>query len=326
MHVPDHVMDPGTSIATAVAAGAALTYAVRRAREEATRDRVALTAVASGFVFAAQMVNYPVAAGTSGHLVGAALAAALVGPWLGALAVTAVLVVQAVLFADGGITALGVNTLLMAAVGTLVGWSVQRLVARLATRVPDVGRVALAAAGGALASVPAAALAFVALHAAGGTADVGLGAVTAAMLPVHAVIGLGEAAITGVVVAAVAALAPGLGALDARERTPVALRRGALALGAASVVTAGGLSALAVGTPDGLEWAAQRVGFDHTFGAALVETPLADYGALTGVPGGLAGLAGVVAVAGLVALSLRRATRAGLPGRRIEVGVEGRQA
>lgn len=74
MHVPDHVMDPGTSLATAVVAGAALTYAVRRARAEATRERVALTAVASGFVFAAQMVNYPVAPGTSGHLVGAALA------------------------------------------------------------------------------------------------------------------------------------------------------------------------------------------------------------------------------------------------------------
>lgn len=305
MHVPDHVMDPGTSIATAVVAGAALTHAARRVRAEASREQVAMTAVASGFVFAAQMVNYPVAAGTSGHLIGAALAAALVGPWLGALAVSAVLVVQAMLFADGGITALGVNALLMAGVGTLVGCSVQRLVAGLAARVPDVGRVALAAAGGALASVPAAALAFVGLHAVGGTADVGIGAVTAAMLPVHAAIGLGEALVTGVVVAAVAALAPGLVALDTRPRTPAALRRGALTLGLASVVTAGGLSALAVGTPDGLEWAAQRVGFDDTFGAALVETPLADYGATTGVPGGAAGLAGVVAVAGLVALALR---------------------
>ncbi len=310
MHVPDHVIDPGTSLATAALAGAALTYAVRRARTQITRGQVATTAVASGFVFAAQMVNYPVAPGTSGHLIGAALAAALVGPWLGALAVTAVLVVQAVLFADGGITALGVNALLMAGVGTLVGWSVQRLVARFAARVPDVARVALAAAGGALVSVPAAALAFVALYAVGGTADVGLGAVMGAMLPVHAVIGLGEALITGVVVAAVAALAPGLVALDARERTPVAFRRGALALGVATVVTAGALSALAVGTPDGLEWAAQRVGFDHTFGAALVETPLADYGTTAGVPGGLAGLAGVVAVAGLVPLSLRRGSLA----------------
>jgi len=310
MHVPDHVIDPATSIATAVVAGAALTHAVRRVRADATREQVALTAVASGFVLAAQMVNYPVAPGTSGHLVGAALAAALVGPWLGALAVTAVLLVQAVLFADGGITALGVNTLLMAGVGTLVGWSVQRLVARAAARVPDTGRVALAAAAGALASVPAAALAFVALYALGGTADLGLGAVTAAMLGVHAAIGLGEALVTGAVVAAVAALAPGLTALDTRARTRTAVRRGVLALGAASVVTAGGLSALAVGTPDGFEWAAQRVGFDHTFGAALVESPLAGYGAVTGVPGGLAGLAGVVAVAGLVALGLRRASTA----------------
>lgn len=310
MHVPDHVIDPATSIATAVAAGAVLTLAVRHARAEATRERLVLTAAASGFVFAAQMVNYPVAAGTSGHLIGAALAAALVGPWLGFLAVTAVLVVQAVLFADGGITALGVNVLLMAGVGTLVGWSGARLVERVAARVRPGGRAVLAASGGALLSVPAAALAFVVLFALGGPAGVGIGDVAAAMVPVHGVIGAGEALVTGAVLALVAALAPGLAALDRREPASGAARRGTLALGGAALVTAGGLSALAVGTPDGLEWAAQRVGFDHTFGAALFETPFADYGQVASVPGGVAGVVGVVAVVALVgalALTVRRA-------------------
>ncbi|MBT0993118.1 PDGLE domain-containing protein [Cellulomonas sp. DKR-3] len=309
MHVPDHVIDPGTSIATAVVAGAVLTQAVRHARAEATRERLVLAAATSGFVFAAQMVNYPVASGTSGHLIGAALAAALVGPWLGFLAVTAVLAVQAVLFADGGITALGVNVLLMAGVGTLVGWGGARLVERLAHRVPPGARAALAAAGGALLSVPAAALAFVVLYAIGGTAGVGIGELAGAMVPVHGVIGLGEALVTGAVVALVAALAPGLAVLDRREAGGAAARSGTLALGVAAVVTAGGLSALAVGTPDGLEWAAQRVGFDHTFGAALLETPFADYGQVASIPGGVAGLVGVaavVALVGVLALTSRR--------------------
>ena len=196
MHVPDHVMDPGTSIATAVVAGAALTHAVRRVRAEANREQVAMTAVASGFVFAAQMVNYPVAAGTSGHLIGAALAAALVGPWLGALAVTAVLVVQAVLFADGGITALGANVLNMGVVGALL---VGGLIT-LAKAVAPKAMLAISAVGAWLAVMAGAAATAFELALSG---TVPLGTVLPAMLGTHALIGVGEAVITLAAVSAV---------------------------------------------------------------------------------------------------------------------------
>lgn len=151
------------------------------------------------------MLNYPVASGTSGHLMGGALAAALVGPWLGMLSVTVVLLVQSLAFADGGITALGTIVLLMAVIGTLVGWAVTRGSLALLR-----GRAApLAAGAGALASVPVSAAVFVGLFAAGGTVSVPVGELASQMLGVHLLIGAGEALITAGVVALVLAVAPG---------------------------------------------------------------------------------------------------------------------
>ena len=157
------------------------------------------------------MINFPMGAGTSGHLLGGALAAVLVGPWTGALCISVVLAVQALLMADGGITALGTNIVLMALVGCFVGYAASRAVLlglprRLRTR----AAVAPAAAVGALLSVPVAALVFTGLFAVGGTADVDLGSVLTAMLGWHAVIGIGEAVVTGLVVGAVVASRPDL--------------------------------------------------------------------------------------------------------------------
>ncbi|MGO1295569.1 MAG: energy-coupling factor ABC transporter permease, partial [Cellulosimicrobium funkei] len=218
MHVPDHFLDDPTSATTAVVSLAAVGYAAYRAREDLTPRRVALTAATTGFVFAVQMLNYPVAAGTSGHLMGGALAAALVGPWLGVLSVTAVLLVQALVFADGGLTALGTNVLLMAVVGTLVGWAVTRGVLR-ATR----GRGAAAAAGaGALVSVPVSAAVFAGLFAVGGTVPVPVGELVGQMLGVHLLVGLGEALITAGVVGLVLAVAPGAAAVEGRRAPALA--------------------------------------------------------------------------------------------------------
>jgi len=246
MHVPDHFLTDPTSATTAVVAGAAVVAAaVRARRDRATAPHPALLAAGTAAVFGLQMLNYPVGAGTSGHLMGGALAAALLGPAWGVLAVTLVLVVQAVAFADGGLTALGTNTLLMAVVGTLVGWAVARGVVATARRAgvvhraldghtaldgpraadgrrtldgPDVRVLgpAAAAAGGAAGVVAAAAL-FVGLYAVGGTVGVPLGALAAQMLGVHALIGIGEAVLTGAVVAVVVALRPDALALTARD-------------------------------------------------------------------------------------------------------------
>ncbi len=317
MHVPDHFLDDPTSATTAVVSLAAVGYAAYRAREDLTPRRVALTAATTGFVFAVQMLNYPVAAGTSGHLMGGALAAALVGPWLGVLSVTAVLLVQALVFADGGLTALGTNVLLMAVVGTLVGWAVTRGVLR-ATR----GRGAAAAAGtGALVSVPVSAAVFAGLFAVGGTVPVPVGELVGQMLGVHLLVGLGEALITAGVVGLVLAVAPGVAAVEARRApalspsAPVAaVRRAVLALGTGALLAAVVVSSFAAATPDGLEATAESVGFadaarDHAFAGA----PLADYGEVGGIFVGVAGLVGLALVValtvGVLGAGLRAAGR-----------------
>ncbi len=324
MHVPDHFLTDPVSATTGAVAGAAVVAAVVRARRAPGAPHPALLGATTAAVFGLQMLNYPVGTGTSGHLMGGALAAALLGPAWGLLAVTLVLVVQAGVFADGGLTALGTNTLLMAVVGTLVGWAVARSVVAVARRraagTTDGGDVRLvapvaAAAGGAVGVVAAAAL-FVALFAVGGTVDVPLGTLTAQMLGVHALIGLGEAVITGAVVAVVVALRPGVLAVTAPDGMP--RREGGLvpagALAGLAAVAAVVLSSFAAATPDGLEATAESVGFagaarDHAF-AGL---PLADYGEVGGVFVGAAGAVGAVTCAALavvlvVAVARRRAS------------------
>ena len=208
MHVPDGFLDAPTSIAAGVVAAGAVGIALRKARTELDDRTAPMAGLVATFVFSAQMVNFPVGLGTSGHLLGGALAAVLVGPWTGILAVSVVLIVQALLLADGGITALGTNISLMAVVGVVVGWLVFRGFQRLLPK--RLGLVPVLAAAGALASVPVAALLFVALYAVGGTAPVPLDGLAVAMLGWHTLIGIGEAAITGLVVASVIALRPDL--------------------------------------------------------------------------------------------------------------------
>lgn len=208
MHVPDGFLDIGMSIATAVVAAGGVGLALRRARAELDERTAPLAGVVAAFVFATQMVNFPVGAGTSGHLLGGALAAALVGPWTGVLVITVVLFVQALLFADGGLTALGTNITLMGLVGVGVGWLV--IVAVRAVLPKRLASVPIAAALGALISVPAAAVVFTILFAIGGVAEVPIGTVLVAMIGWHSVIGIGEAVITGLVVSAVVATRPDL--------------------------------------------------------------------------------------------------------------------
>jgi len=208
MHVPDGFLDAPTSIATGVAAAGALGLALRKARTELDDRTAPMAGLVATFVFAAQMVNFPVGLGTSGHLLGGALAAVLVGPWTGLLAVSVVLVVQALLLADGGITALGTNITLLAVAGVVVGWLVFRGLQRVLPK--RIGLVPVLAAIGAFVSVPTAALVFVGLYAVGGTAPVPLGGLTVAMLGWHTLIGIGEAVITGLVVASVIAVRPDL--------------------------------------------------------------------------------------------------------------------
>ncbi|MCD4534007.1 energy-coupling factor ABC transporter permease [Nocardioides sp. cx-169] len=219
MHVPDGFLDAPTSVVTGVIAAGGVAVALRKARGELDDRTAPMAGLVAAFIFAGQMINFPVGAGTSGHLLGGALAAVLVGPWTGALCLSVVLLVQALFMADGGVTALGTNITLMGLVGCFVGYAVFRLVAAVLPR--RTASVAPAAAIGALVSVPAAAAVFTLLFVIGGTAPVDTGAVLAAMLGWHTVIGVGEALVTGLVVASVVAARPDL-VHGARHLVPVA--------------------------------------------------------------------------------------------------------
>jgi cobalt/nickel transport system permease protein len=208
VHVPDGFLDAPTSVATGVLAAGTVAVCLRKARAELDERTAPLAGLTAAFVFAVQMMNFPVGAGTSGHLIGGALTAVLVGPWTAVLCMTVVLLVQALLFADGGLTALGTNVTLMGLVAVAVGYGLYRAVVAV---LPKTRTGVLVGAGvGAFASVPAAALVFVLLFAIGGVADIPVGTVAATMGGIHVLIGLGEAAISVVVLGAVLAARPDL--------------------------------------------------------------------------------------------------------------------
>ncbi|MFJ1568057.1 energy-coupling factor ABC transporter permease [Streptomyces erythrochromogenes] len=318
MHVPDGFINAPVSVAAGVAAAAAVAVSLRGARRELDERTAPLAGLVAAFIFAVQMLNFPVAAGTSGHLLGGALAAILVGPYTGVLCVSVVLLMQGILFADGGLTALGVNITVMGVVTVVTA----HLLFRGLLRVLPPTRRSVTAAGfvAALLSVPAAAAAFTAVYAVGGTTDVPLGKVLAAMVGVHVLIGIGEALITAATVGAVIAVRPDLVHGACGLATPLKLRvDGALvdapaapvpaAAGGSTkkvwvtglvtaLVLAGFVSFYASANPDGLEKVAADKGIDEKVEEhAAAGSPLADYGVKdvddARLSGGLAGVIGV---------------------------------
>jgi cobalt/nickel transport system permease protein len=217
LHIPDGFLSNEVALLAAIPAVAAVAYALRRASTTLDERRVPLLGVTAAFVFAVQMLNFPVAGGTSGHLLGAALAAILLGPWLACLVMTVVLTAQAFVFADGGITTLGANVLCMGVLGALL---VGGLMLASRKALPKTGGVFLAiVAAGSWLAVMVGALAASLLLAFSGT--VPLDTVLPAMLAVHALIGIGEAAITVTAVAAVLATRPDL--IAVRDLRPAEL-------------------------------------------------------------------------------------------------------
>ncbi|MFF3775426.1 energy-coupling factor ABC transporter permease [Streptomyces sp. NPDC002232] len=321
MHVPDGFINAPVSAAAGVVAAGAVAVGLRGARRELDERTAPLAGLVAAFIFAVQMLNFPVAAGTSGHLLGGALAAILVGPWTGILCIAVVLLMQGILFADGGLTALGVNITVMGVVTVVVAYAIFR---GLVLVLPRTRRsVTVASFAAALVSVPAAATAFTLIYAIGGTTDVPVSKVLTAMVGVHVLIGIGEAVITMLTVGAVIAVRPDL-VHGARGLTaPLKLRvDGALVdaapapapapapaagvspkkLWAGGLVTAlllaGFVSFYASASPDGLEKVAADKGIDAKVeDHAAADSPLADYG-VKGIEaprlsGGLAGVIGV---------------------------------
>ncbi len=208
MHVPDGFIDVPVSLGAAAVAAAGIAVSLRGARRELDDRAAPMAGLVAAFVFAAQMINFPIAAGTSGHLLGGVLAAVLVGPYTGALCIAVVLLVQGLFFADGGLTAIGVNVTNMSIIGLGVGYLTYLLLVRLLPKT----RFGLLTAGavGAFVSVPAAAAGFTAFYAIGGTSDIPVSTVVTAMVGVHLLIGLGEALITAATIGSVLAVRPDL--------------------------------------------------------------------------------------------------------------------
>jgi cobalamin biosynthesis protein CbiM len=177
--------------------------AVKGARKQLSEQSAPLAGLTAVFIFAVQMLNFPVAAGTSGHLIGAALAMVLVGPYAATLALVVVLIIQAFLFADGGLTALGLSVFNMAVLSVWVSFGTFVILKKILPKTKTF--LVFATFVSALISVPAAALGFVAQYALGANATFSVGTVLNAMVGTHIIIGIGEAVITALTVSAVLA-------------------------------------------------------------------------------------------------------------------------
>ena len=203
MHIPDGFIDIKTSAAFSAAAAIAVGGAVKGARNQLSEQSAPLAGLTAVFIFAVQMLNFPVAAGTSGHLLGAALAMVLVGPYAATLALSVVLIIQAFLFADGGLTALGLNIFNMGVVGVWASFGIFLILKKLLPKTKS--SIVAASFIAALLSVPAAAAGFVVQYAIGANATFSVSAVLGAMIGTHIFIGIGEAIITALTVSAVLA-------------------------------------------------------------------------------------------------------------------------
>jgi cobalt/nickel transport system permease protein len=208
----DGILSAQASVLFGGIAAAGVLFAASRARAELDERTVPLAGLVAAFIFAVQMVNFPVLPGVSGHLLGGALAAILVGPYTGVLCIAIVLIVQSLLFADGGISALGANITNMALIGVATGYATARVAARLlrASGPLSLRRLGVVAFVAGLLATVCAAMGFVVEYAIGGTAPASLPTVAAYMFGTHLLIGVGEGLITAVTVTAVSRARPDL--------------------------------------------------------------------------------------------------------------------
>ncbi len=307
LHIPDGFLNLPISLACWAIAIAIIALAARRAQRDLDERQAPLLGIMAAFIFAAQMINFPVAGGTSGHLLGGVLAAVTLGPWGGILVMTAVIAIQALLFQDGGLLVMGANILNMGVITALIGYGLYRSV------ITQSQPVRLAVIGvAAWLSVMGAALATSLQLWLSGT--IPLDIVIPAMMGVHALIGIGEALITVAAVAFIMRTRPEVMETGTRPGAG----RGWIIGGAIAALIVVVLSPLASADPDGLERVAEDMGFiergqsapyeiipDYTV-PFLGETPLSTI---------VAGLIGVLVVAVVIVLVARA-----LGSRRAEAG------
>jgi cobalt/nickel transport system permease protein len=298
MHIPDGFLDAKTAVATAVFSVTGLGTALRHAKLHLQSREIPLIGLTAAFIFVAQMLNFPVAGGTSGHLIGATLAMVLLGPSVAIIAMSSVLIIQAAIFADGGLLALGANIFNMAIVAPVSGYVVYKTM-----------RVLLRDTRGQLISASVASwctTVIASVFCAGELAWSGTAAwniVFPAMVGIHAVIGIGEGLITMLVLSAIAKTRPELLTVasiqtNRNENKPTLMYGAVIVIGLLLFV-----APFASQLPDGLDRVAQSLGFEFKkIENKGFSTPLKDYRffgiespALSTIAAGMSG-AGVVFV------------------------------
>ncbi|MDI6766765.1 MAG: energy-coupling factor ABC transporter permease [Bacteroidota bacterium] len=273
MHIPDGFLDTKTIVATSILSVSALGISLHRLKKQILPHQIPLVGLAAAFVFVAQMLNFPVIGGTSGHIIGSVLAAVLLGPNAAILIMTTVLVVQCFLFADGGVLSLGANILNMGIIGTLVGYSIYRSLARLIPT--DRGRLVAIAFASWCSTVLAS------IFCAGELVWSGIASwqiAFPAMANIHMLIGIGEALITTIVFTAILKTKPEFLHQSFTVNLSLTSREiiiyGAIVIMGLLIFVSPFISEL----PDGLETVAHQIGFDrNAVGQPLFPSPLADY-------------------------------------------------
>lgn len=304
MHIPDGFLSAIVSILFWVISGIVLGIALHKTNRELGEKQVPLMGVLAAAIFAGQMLNFSVAGGTSGHLLGAALAVILLGPWPAVLVMTSVVSVQALVFQDGGILALGANIFNMAIIGVFVSYAVFSIFQRLFKN--HLQRIFISGFAAAWSSIFVASLSCALQLALSGTSPANIA--VPAMGAVYALIGVGEGLITNGAIAFLFAARKDL--LQTGE-VKIVNHRGILIGGSLIALVLAVLSPLASTHPDGLEWVAQQHGFIDMAKAALYNL-FPDY-TIPGISNPAlatmaAGILGVVIVFG-VAYGLARAEK-----------------
>ncbi|MFL2690524.1 MAG: energy-coupling factor ABC transporter permease [Candidatus Actinomarina sp.] len=272
MHVPDGFMNVTMSAATGVISFGTLWAYIRSAKDLIADKFIALTGMMSALIFVLQMINFPVAAGTSGHLLGGALAVIVLGPRLGLICLSVVVIIQSLLFADGGLSALGVNVLNMAIVTTTTSWFIVKywikFIGKNKTSIVTVSVLA------GILSVVFSSIAFTIQYAIGGTISIPVGTVLIAMVTTHLIIGLGEGIITALIITLLMRVRPDLVyAFDRNDKNTTKVSFYGLFI--ILILLLSLVTPFASSSPDGLESVAEEFGFTQTDGIVLL---LDDYG------------------------------------------------
>ena len=258
MHMADGLISPAVAGVMCAASAAAVVYSVKKVREEDNAKKIPLMGIMGAFVFAVQMINFTIpGTGSSGHLCGGLLLSAILGPYAGFLAMVSILIIQCLMFADGGLLALGCNIWNMAFYGCFIGYLyVYKPIVKSGT---STGKIIAGSVLGSVIGLQAGAISVVIETILSGVTNIPFAAFAALMQPIHLAIGVCEGLITAAVLTFVHNARPELLSGANAADSHISYRKTLVILASAAILAAGGLSLAASENPDGLEWSIKKL-------------------------------------------------------------------